>query len=160
MIYVAVGTQKFQFNRLLIQMDRLIAEGKIHSEVFAQTGHSDYRPKHYKYKDFLNKDEYEKYIKNCEILVTHSGVSTIVTALKYSKPVIVFPRLAKYGEHVDDHQVQIATSFGEKNLILVCGEKDDLGLMLEKARNYVFEKYVSQRSIAVETIRNYLKTIE
>ena len=47
MIFVTLGSQKFQFNRLLIEIDRLIEEGKITEKVFAQTGYSDYKPKNY-----------------------------------------------------------------------------------------------------------------
>ena len=49
MIFVTTGSQKFQFNRLLQKIDRLIEEGVIQEEVFAQVGESDYRPAHYEY---------------------------------------------------------------------------------------------------------------
>ena len=56
----------------------------------------------------------KKKIRECDVLITHSGVATIIAGLKNDKKVIVVPRLAKYGEHVDDHQVQIAESFLNK----------------------------------------------
>ena len=46
MIFVTLGSQKFQFNRLLIEIDRLIEEKYITDKVFAQIGYSDYKPKH------------------------------------------------------------------------------------------------------------------
>ena len=50
-IFITLGSQKFQFNRMLIEIDKLIENGKITDEVFAQTGASDYKPKNFKYKD-------------------------------------------------------------------------------------------------------------
>lgn len=159
MIFVAVGTQKFQFNRLLHLIDNLIASEIIKEEIFAQIGNSDYEPQNYKYKNFLNKDEFENNVKQCDVLITHSGVATIITGLKYEKKIIVVPRLAKFGEHVDNHQVQIAQSFSFQNLVIACDENDNLADLIEEAKRHQFSKYVSQRELMVTTIRDYIKNI-
>ena len=101
MIFVVLGTQKFQLNRLLKLMDEYVEIGKIKEEVIAQRGNSDYVPKNFRSFDFLDKNTFDSYIKKADIVVTHSGVGSIITSLKSRKPVIVFPRLRKYGEHVD-----------------------------------------------------------
>lgn len=49
MIFITLGSQKFQFNRLLQAVDQLIEKSVIEDEVFAQIGYSDYQPKHYAY---------------------------------------------------------------------------------------------------------------
>lgn len=103
MIFLTVGTQKFPFNRLLRAVDTLVADGVLDEEVFAQTGHSNYVPQNYAFRDFIGKTEFEQYVRNYDLLITHSGVATIITGLKLGKPIIVVPRFAKYGEHVDDH---------------------------------------------------------
>ena len=86
MIFVAVGTQKFPFNRLLKGIDDLIEQGRLEGDIFAQIGHSDYVPRNYKYKDFLSKDDFASCISNCDVLITHSGVATIITGMKLGKP--------------------------------------------------------------------------
>ena len=159
MIFVAVGTQKFQLNRLLKTIDDLIAQGQLEDEVFAQIGHSDYIPRHYRYKDFLSEEAFHSCISNCDVLITHSGVATIIAGLKLHKPVVVFPRLSRYGEHVDDHQIQIAESFSDKNLILMCQEPEELAQLVEQARTHTFAKYVYQRSLVEKTIRDYLASL-
>ena len=159
MVFIAVGTQTFQLNRLLKAVDDLIVRGVLEGEVFAQIGHSDYVPQHYAYKDFLSKDDFHNYISNCDLLITHGGVATIVSALKLDKRVVVYPRLAKFGEHVDDHQFQIAETFSSKNLVTMCKEKNDLAEIVRYAMTHPFSKYVSQREIVTQTIRDYLKTI-
>ncbi len=158
MIFVVVGTQKFQFNRLLKKIDDLIENGIINDEVFAQVGNSDYRPQHYHYKQFIDKDEFEKIVDSCDILVTHSGVGTIISGINHDKPVIVCPRLKKYNEHVDDHQTEIAKTFSEMNYILACDENDDISLLLEKCKNHKFEKYSSQKDTTIKVINEFLNT--
>lgn len=156
MIFVALGTQKFQFNRLLLMIDQLLSDRKIKETVFAQIGNSDYEPRNFQYAPFLDKKEFEKKIMECDILITHSGVATIIAGLKNDKKVIVVPRLSKYKEHVDDHQVQIAKSFSEQNYIMMCTENDNLEEMILKAKHHKFAKYISQRKQMVETIECFL----
>ena len=58
MIFVTLGSQKFQFDRLLKAVDELIENKTIIEDVFAQTGYSDYEPKNYLYKKFLDHEEF------------------------------------------------------------------------------------------------------
>lgn len=156
MIFVALGTQKFQFNRLLQMIDQLLDDGRIDEPVFAQVGNSDYKPKNYKYASFLNKYEFEEKIKECDVLITHSGVATIIAGIKNEKKVIVVPRLSKYGEHVDDHQIQIAQSFSKQNYVIMYTESEDLEKLITKAKHHEFAKYVSQRKQMIKTIEDFL----
>lgn len=159
MIFVALGTQKFQFNRLLQMIDQLLGEGKIDETVFTQIGNSDYKPQNYKYALFLDKNEFEERIRNCDVLITHSGVATIITGLKNNKKVIVVPRLSKYGEHVDNHQVQIARSFSKQNYVMMYEESNELDLLIKEAKAHEFAKYISHRQQIVKTIRTYIKSL-
>ena len=160
MIFVAVGTQKFPFDRLLKGIDDLIEQGQLEQDVFAQIGHTDYVPRNYGYQNFLTKDDFQSYISSCDVLITHSGVATIIAGMKLDKPVVVVPRFAKFGEHVDDHQFQIAESFSDKNLVLMCKNMDELAAMVNQARTHRFSKYVSQQDRVIHTIRDYLESIE
>ncbi len=158
-ILVSVGTQKFPLDRLLKRVDELVESGVITQEVFAQIGHATYQPQHYAYTDFLSKEEFEKRVDECSLLITHSGVSTIMMGVRGRKPVVVFPRLAKYGEHVDDHQMEIAQSFSELNYVLLCNENDDLGETVGLAMTHDFADYTSQREGMIAEIRQFLGTI-
>lgn len=156
MIFVTLGSQKFQFNRLLVEIDKLIEEGVISEEVFAQIGASDYLPKHYAYKDFLNKDEFSEWQNKCDIVITHGGTGAIIGAVKNGKKVIAVPRLAKYGEHVDDHQVQLLKQFEESNIIAVCYNLNDLGEIYKKLPKQTFAQYKSNQMTIVNDIENYI----
>jgi len=156
MIFIVLGTQKFQMNRLLMNIDGLVAEGKIADAVTAQIGHSDYEPENYRFQRFLDKAEFERLIVESEMIVTHGGVSTIITALKYSKPTIVCPRLAAYGEHVDDHQREIARAFAKKGFVLCCDDGDDLEERILSCKGRAFPQYTSQTNDITRIINSFL----
>ena len=156
-IFIILGTQKFQLNRLLKEVDNLCETKQIQEEVFAQIGHSDYKPKHYEYVDFLERDAFEEKIKESSLVITHSGVGSIITSIQSGKPVIVYPRLSKYKEHVDDHQLEIAEAFAKKNYVLCCDENDSLIEMIKKSRGYVFEYYSSSTDYIIKIISEFIE---
>lgn len=117
MIFVTLGSQKFQFNRILKEIDYLIEKNVIQEKVFAQIGASTYSPKLYEYKNFLNQNEFNQIMNQSSLVITHAGTGAIITALKSHKKVIAIPRLCKYNEHVDDHQLQILEVFTSQNYI-------------------------------------------
>lgn len=159
MIFITLGSQKFQFNRLLIEIDRLVEEKKINEEVFAQIGYSDYKPKNYKYKEFLDRDEFAEIMSRCNKVITHGGTGAIVGAVKMGKKVIAVPRLAKYGEHVDDHQLQIIEQFTEMNFILGVKEVDEIENKLMNLDEECFKDYVSNTENIIKSIENYLSIV-
>ena len=156
MIFVILGTQKFQMNRLLAQIDRLVASGTIGGPVLAQIGHSDYEPKNYPFRRFLDKAEFDRLISEAGVIVTHGGVSTIISALKCRKRIVVCPRLARYGEHVDDHQREVARAFAKKGYLLCCDEGDDLAEAIASCEAREFPEYVSQTNEITRIINEFL----
>lgn len=160
MIFVVLGTQPFQMNRLLKMVDDLIDQKKIKDDVFAQIGSSDYLPKNYEYKRYLHEEEFEENIFKCSILLTHCGVGTIISGIKNGKPVIVVPRLEKYGEHVDDHQREIGEVFAKKNFVLQLHDGESLESCLKEAKVHHFNTYVSKKEKMYETIFSFLENME
>ena len=156
MIFVTVGSQKFQFNRLLKAVDDLIENG-LSEEVFAQTGYSDYKPLHYKYKDFLDRDEFDSVIEKADIVITHGGTGVIIGAVKKEKKVIAVPRLAKYREHVDDHQIQLVEQFQELNLINECLDLTEIRNAVEEVKQINFESYKSNTNRIIDSIERYIE---
>jgi len=156
MIFVTLGSQKFQFNRLLKTIDELVEQGVIKEEVFAQSGYSDYQPRFYQYKNFLNRDEFAEMEEKADIVITHGGTGAIIGAVKKGKKVIAVPRLAKYGEHVDDHQLQLIAQFKEQNLI--CGLNDCIELedILNCIGRMSFNKYRSNTDTIIDSIEKFL----
>ena len=157
MIFVTLGSQKFQFNRLLIEIDRLVEEGKITEEVFAQTGYSDYEPKNYKYKKFLDRDEFSKIMSLCETVITHGGTGAIIGAIKKGKKIIAVPRLARFGEHVDDHQLQIINEFKKMDFIVANKKIEELNETLKSSEKFRFKKYESNTNRIISSIEKFIE---
>lgn len=156
MIFVTVGSQKFQFNRLLIEIDRLIEERVITEEVFAQIGYSDYKPKNYRFKEFLDRDEFTYVMNKCDKVITHGGTGAIIGAVKRGKKVIAVPRLAKYGEHVDDHQLQIINEFNKINIIKSINEMKEIEICIKSIDELRFNKYLSNTDIIIKSIERFI----
>lgn len=154
MIFVTLGSQKFQFNRLLKAVDELQTD----EEIFAQIGYSDYKPQNYNYKDFLDREEFAAWEEKADIVITHGGTGAIIGAVKKGKKVIAVPRLAKYGEHVDDHQIQLIEQFRNLNLIYACTDGDlQRALQIVKDTNY--NKYQSNTKRIISSIDTFINSI-
>lgn len=159
MIFVTVGSQKFQFNRLLKKIDELIENKVINEEIFAQIGVSDYKPQNYKYKEFVTQDEFNKYLDEARLIITHAGTGVIVNAIKKGKKVIGIPRLSKFGEHVDDHQIQLLNEFANMNLIETCIDEKELKEKIQQIDNKEFKKYDSNNENFIKDIKEYIRKI-
>ena len=108
MIFVTVGTHEQPFNRLIEEVDRLKKEGAITDEVFIQTGFSTYEPQYCDWKSIISYSEMEDYMNRADIIITHGGPATFMGAIAKGKKPIVVPRQEKFGEHVNDHQLEFA----------------------------------------------------
>ena len=151
MIFVTLGSQKFQFNRLLKAVDELDTD----EEIFAQIGYSDYKPKNYKYKEFLDREEFATWEEKADIVITHGGTGAIIGAVKKGKKVIAVPRLSKYGEHVDDHQIQLIKQFKDLNLIYACVD-GDLQKALEVVKNTTYNEYKSNTDRIIKCLEEFI----
>lgn len=156
MIFVTLGSQNFQFNRLLKKMDELIENGVIKDKVFAQTGFSDYAPKNYDYKAYMTRDKFAEQMAACDLVVTHGGTGAIIGAVKNGKKVIAIPRLAEFEEHVDDHQMQIVEAFSTMEIIEQCLDLDQLDQIYQLALTKEYKPYVSNTKRFLEDVDGYI----
>jgi UDP-N-acetylglucosamine transferase subunit ALG13 len=141
----------------LEELDLLIKCGKINESVFAQTGYSSYKPHNYNYCKFLDQQSFRKNIKSSSLVITHGGTGAIITALKDEKKVIAVPRKKEYGEHIDNHQIEIVKKFANMNIIEPCYNVEDLGEAYDKVNKSRFIKYKSSNSKYIEYISNFLE---
>lgn len=114
MIFVTVGTHEQPFDRLIKEIDRLKGEGIIREEVVIQTGYSTYEPKYCTWFKLLPYEQMQHYVKNADIVITHGGPSSFMMPLQMGKIPIVVPRQKKYGEHVNDHQIEFVNAVSKR----------------------------------------------
>jgi len=116
LIFVTVGGMR-AFERLIREMDRIA--GKVDEEVVMQIGSTDYEPKSCDYFRFMPANEIEELYAGARVVVCHAGIGSILTAVKYNKPLILVPRLQRYGEVFDDHQLEIAREMESRGMAVV-----------------------------------------
>ena len=134
MVFVTVGNAKQGFHRLLNAVDKLAGENFFNGEeVFLQLGHTDLSPGYCQFKSFLPEHEFDEYLKSASIVICHGGCTQIQT-IQMGKVPVVMPRRKKYGEHVNDHQVQLVEALASEGRVIPAFEPGDLPGAIERAR--------------------------
>ena len=138
MIFVTVGTHEQPFNRLIKAVDELKRDGIITEDVIMQTGFSTYEPKYCKWSKLIPYQDMEKNVKNAHIVITHGGPASFIMPLQIGKTPIVVPRQYKFGEHVNDHQVEFARNVAERiGTIIPVEDISTLGEVIKSYDNTV-----------------------
>jgi len=101
-------------------------------EVIVQAGHSKYSSEKMEIFDFVSGEELKVLYEKADYIVTHAGAGSMFQAIKAGKKIIAFPRLQKYNEHVDDHQLQLAKQLENLGYLLVFNDGDDMIDMFDK----------------------------
>ncbi|MCH6257868.1 hypothetical protein MLD52_15020 [Puniceicoccaceae bacterium K14] len=124
MIFITVGTDS-PFNRMIKIIDHWAKENN-REDIFAQIGDTDWSPSYIKYSKFLDPAEFAEKLSQADYIVSHAGMGTILTALKWQKPILVFPRRASLGEQRNEHQLATANKLLSMEKINVAFEADEL----------------------------------
>lgn len=156
MILVTLGTQDKPFNRLLDAVQKEIDKGNIKDRVVVQAGCTKYESKDMEIFDLIPMDEFDRLLDECDLLITHGGVGTIIGGLKRNKKVIAIPRLEKYGEHVNDHQKQIINNFDKEGYIIGVEDLNELDKALTKSKNFKPNKYTSNRDNMIKLVSDLI----
>lgn len=159
MIFVTVGSQKFPFDRLLRTVDQMVRDQMIADEVFMQTGTSSYVPI-CRHQPFCSRELFEEMMEQCDILITHGGAGTMIDAVRMGKKVIAVPRLTRFGEHVDDHQLELTEQLHRMNLVCACLDASRLASALETVRNHRFDAFPSNTETFIASLDGYLSTLQ
>lgn len=159
MIFVTVGSQKFPFDRLLKQVDRIVENRVITEKVIVQTGHSRYAPRFCRCRAFYGREEFSALLERCDVLITHGGAGTMVEAAKRGKKTVAVPRLARYGEHVDDHQLELTRRFHRMNLVHACLDLDQLPEALRTVRAHSYDTYPSNTEAFIASLEDFIRSL-
>lgn len=156
MIFVTVGTQDVPFDRLLKAVEKQIKTGNIKEEVIVQCGKTKFKSKNMKFINFLEIEEFNKLLKKANLIICHGGVGSILDGLKNNKTVIACPRLAKYKEHTNDHQLEIINKFSNDGYIIPLKDPNKLDVALKQAEIFRPKKYKSNTENMVKLIENFI----
>jgi len=154
LILITLGTQDKPFYRLLEAVQKQIDNKKLKDKVIVQAGVScDFKSKDMEVFDLIPMDEFDRLISECDILITHGGVGSIITGIKNNKKVIAAARLEKYGEHVNDHQLQIIENFTNSGYILSLDNFNELDIALDKITKFKPKKFKSNTNNFIKLIK-------
>ena len=123
MILVTVGMQ-LGFDRLIEAMDKLAPSLQI--PIIAQTGKGAYRPQNMEARERIGPAEFEELVEKSQLIVSHAGIGTVLTAQRFATPIVLFPRRFDFGEHRNDHQVATVRNLEGRNGLLIALEEQDL----------------------------------
>lgn len=157
MIFVILGTQDKSFDRMLNEIDLLIKDGFINSKVIVQAGSTMHSSDYMEVIDYLPMDKFHKYIEEADLIITHGGVGSILDAIKHNKKVIAVPRLEKYHEHSNNHQIEVVEEFDRLGYIMDCGNLKRLGNKLIEIEKFKPKKFKSNNE---EFTKNLKKCID
>jgi len=150
-IFVTVGST-YPFDRLIKEIDTL---GKNKSyEIFAQIGETKFKPKNIEFEEFLEYEEIQNKINWADIVISHAGVGTIIDCISKNKKLILSPRLKKYKEAIDDHQVEIAKAFEKKYKIKYTLNEKNIVNLLNSTKKFIRNK---KQNVLVNSIKELMK---
>ncbi|MEK0290646.1 PssE/Cps14G family polysaccharide biosynthesis glycosyltransferase [Caldifermentibacillus hisashii] len=147
-VLVTIGTMvEKKFTRLFNIIEELCEENILDgNQVIAQVGYDDYKPKNFKAFDMIADEEFKRLIDESDLIITHAGTGTVISCLKKGKKVIIFPRMAQFNEHYDDHQLEMAELFTWNNYVLCARNKEELVKCIKKLESFVPSKFVSNNN--------------
>ncbi len=157
MIFVTVGTQ-LPFDRLIQAVDEWAGDQR-ETNVFAQTGAGTYQPSHISSSEFLGVSDFNSRVENADLLISHAGMGSIITAMENSKPIVLIPRLAKFGEHRNDHQLATVSKFRKLSNVFVAENETELPNVIKQALasqvSYVQDELASRRAL-ISSISSFI----
>lgn len=156
MVFVTLGTQDKTFERLLRCIEDNIKKGVIKDKVIVQAGSTEYSSDLMEVKSFIDRDEFKKYMDEASVIITHGGVGTILDGLKNHKKIIGVARLAKYKEHVNDHQVQLLTRFSEDGYIIYAEDLDKFADYYKKVNKFKPREYRFNQDFFNDQLDGYI----
>ena len=106
MIFVTVGLHPDGFDRLVQAADEMAS--RVEETVVIQRGGTRYTPRSTPYFDFADEAQMQRWLSEARVVVLHGGAGSILNALRSNKPLVVAPRLKRFGEVIDDHQLELA----------------------------------------------------
>jgi UDP-N-acetylglucosamine transferase subunit ALG13 len=134
LILLSLGTHQQPFPRALDLMESVSRAG--HSLVVQ---HGSTRPRadlpQTTWLQFIAFDDLVDKVAHADSVICHAGIGTIMTALQSGHRPVVIPRLAMHDEHVDDHQLDIATRLAERGLVRCVTTETDLAPLLSPRTN-------------------------
>jgi len=125
MIFITTGSQE-PFSRLINAISELSGSFPKLEFLVQDIGKGREDSNNICFKPFLLPGEFKTTIQKAKVIIAHAGIGSILSVLEVGKPLIVFPRLSRFGETRDDHQLDTARAFKKLGYLAVAETKEQL----------------------------------
>lgn len=156
MIFVTLGTMFMDFPRLIDKMDHIAHESG--EEVILQLGLYTCQPKHCTTFDFKPHAELLDLQRDARVIVAHAGIGATRDALALAKPLILVPRRKHFGEHMNDHQLEIADAVARRGWGAVVHDIDEIDALLANPPAPV-ANYTPDKARLITTLRTSVEAL-
>lgn len=156
-VFIVFGNMNLKFESLISCLKLF----QNFNNVTLQLGYSNIKKNNYNWNlfDFCSKEEFEEKIKESDIIISHSGVGVISTALKFNKMALVIPRKKKLNEHTNNHQVDFVNEYKSLNIFYLFENIHDLENLIlnKKYLDKPKQNYITNLEPLKKDILNYIK---
>ena len=159
MILVLLGTFDIDFSRPLRILDELCRAGVLTEEIIVQSGHTKFDSPYFNTTPFINRSELDRLYQEARVIICHAGTGSILKGVKLGKKVIAIARLERYGECVDDHQLEILNEFVKLGYIIPWNEGDSLEDILLNLDGFSLNDYVSNKRHVIRYLEEYINSL-
>lgn len=135
MIFLTIGTHE-PFDRLVRAVDAWCATQTTGQTLFGQItepGAGGYVPQHFEYVSRLTPLDYAARFASADLIVSHAGMGSILTALQAAKPIVILPRRGHLRETRNDHQYTTMNILGLRSGIHVAKDETELAKVMDRA---------------------------
>lgn len=155
MILVTVGMQ-LAFDRLIRAVDEIAPDLDV--PIIAQTGKGTYKARNIRTMESIAPSEFDGMIRDTSLIVAHAGIGTVLTAQRFRKPILLFPRRAALGEHRNDHQLATVAQLKGRPGVIVAEAEADLraGIAAGLAMDVIAEPEVPKRDQLRRSLRSFI----
>jgi len=157
--FVTVGNATQAFQRLLDAVASTISE--LPQPLIIQHGNSPCSISGCILHPFMDMVEFADCIRRSEVIISHAGAGSIIQAIKAGKVPVVMPRLARYGEHVDDHQLELARAFAKLAKVVIVEDATQFHHAIAEAiHKQRTASSLHEESSSVDLLRTVLRSHE
>lgn len=163
LIFATVGAT-LPFPRLTEGVAALKRAGRISQRVVLQTGIGGRvpgdDPDDLEQLETLPFDQVQELLRDADIVITHGGTGSIITALREGCHVIALPRRFDRAEHYDDHQEQIVEAFATRGLLQEADDADDVAKAIESTHARKPVMATTDPAALIHWLNDYLDALE
>jgi len=140
-------------DRVVLAIDALIENGEITEPVIVQAASFNVQPRRARPVGIVPYEVLAGWAKEATVVVTHGGPGSIMLALAEGREPVVIPRMARYGEHVDDHQVQFARWLRDRRGLRFVADVGQLGAAIREAHDAEAEPSLGPSPAVITRLR-------